>query len=131
MDTHVRVLAILHLVLGALGVLAALALMAIFGGAAGLLGLSGDPQAAVALPIVGFTGTALVGLVLLLSLPAIIVGVGLLRFRPWARIGGIVLGVFNLIWIFPFGTLVGIYTLWVLFSSDTERLFGVQSLKRT
>jgi hypothetical protein len=122
METHVKVLAALHIVLGALGVLVAFALLVIFGGAAGLLGLSADPEAAIAVPIVGLTGTALVSLVLLLSLPGVIIGLGLFRFRPWARLAGIVLSAFNLLWI-PFGTLVGVYGLWVLFSAETERLF--------
>ena len=29
----------------------------------------------------------------------------------------------------PFGTLVGIYGLWVLFSKETEQLFEAQSVK--
>jgi hypothetical protein len=123
MDTHVKVLGVLHMALGALGILGALALMLVFGGAAGIVGSSGDPDAAIALPILGITGTALVVGALVLSLPGIIVGLGLFQFRPWARITGIVLSIFDLIWI-PFGTIVGVYGLWVLFSKETERLFA-------
>jgi hypothetical protein len=50
------------------------------------------------------------------------VGFGIVRLRPWARIGGIVVAVLSLI-VIPFGTLFGIYALWVLFSPDAERLF--------
>ncbi|PYT24171.1 MAG: hypothetical protein DMG57_29615 [Acidobacteria bacterium] len=57
-----------------------------------------------------------------LSLPGIVVGVGLLRFRPWARILGIVLSVLDLNDV-PLGTAVGIYGFWVLLSPETERLF--------
>jgi hypothetical protein len=53
-----------------------------------------------------------------------LIGIGLLKYRSWARIGGIVLSILDLIWM-PVGTIVGIYGLWVLFSKDTERLFGV------
>ncbi len=61
MQTHVKVLAVLFIAFSALGVLAALGLMAVFGGAAGIVGASADPgEAAVALPIIGLTGTALV-----------------------------------------------------------------------
>jgi hypothetical protein len=74
------------------------------------------------MPIIGLTGLALVVVVGALSLPGIIVGFGLLKFRSWARIFGIVLSILDLIWI-PFGTVVGAYGLWVLFSRDTERLF--------
>ncbi|HEY7447508.1 MAG TPA: hypothetical protein VH702_05125 [Vicinamibacterales bacterium] len=122
MDTHVRVLAVLHIVLGAFGLVAAFILMIIFGGAAGIAGASGDPDAELAMPIIGLTGLALVVVVGALSLPGIIVGFGLLKFRSWARIFAIVLSILDLIWI-PFGTVVGAYGLWVLLSRDTERLF--------
>ena len=50
----------------------------------------------------------------------IIVGWGLLERQAWARIGAIVLGVINL--IHPLlGTLLGVYTLWVLLPSESER----------
>src|SRR6185312_4254561 len=117
MEAHVKVLAVLHIVLGALGVLGALLLLLIFGGAAGIVGATGDPEAHIAIPIIGITGMALVAFVLLRSVPGIIIGIGLLKYRSWARIGGLVLSILDLIWV-PFGTLVGIYGLWVLFSKD-------------
>jgi hypothetical protein len=69
------------------------------------------------------TGTALILFVLVRSVPGILVGIGLLKYRPWARIVGIVLSILDLIWL-PIGTIVGIYGLWVLFSAETERLFN-------
>jgi hypothetical protein len=123
MDIHVKVLGVLHAVMGALGLLCALALILIFGGVAGIVGASGDPDAAVAIPILGLTGTALVSFVVLLSLPSVIIGIGLYQRRPWARIGGIVLSIIDLFGV-PIGTIVGIYGLWVLFSKDTERVFS-------
>ncbi len=51
-----------------------------------------------------------------------IIGIGLVQFRSWARIGGLVLSILDLIWI-PFGTILGVYGLWVLLSKDTERAF--------
>ena len=123
MDTHVKVVGVLNIAIGACGLLGAVVLMLVFGVGAGILGASGDPDAAVALPIIGLTGTALVILILALSLPAVIVGIGLFRLHPWARIGGIVLSIFHLVWI-PIGTIIGVYSLWVLFSKDAERLFA-------
>jgi hypothetical protein len=123
MDTHVKVLAVLHLAMGAIGVVGACVLMLVFGGAAGIIGSIGDPDARIALPILGITGMALVGIVLVRSLPGVVVGIGLLQCRPWARIGGIVLSILDLV-LFPFGTVLGVYGLWVLFSTDTARLFG-------
>jgi hypothetical protein len=126
METHVKVLAALQIAMGALGLFAALFLVLIFGGAAGIVGSSGDPEAAIAMPVIGITGMALVTLLVVLSLPGVIIGIGLFQLRPWARIGGIVLSIFGLMMI-PFGTIVGVYGLWVLFSKDTERLFTAPS----
>jgi hypothetical protein len=49
----------------------------------------------------------------------IITGWGLLERQPWARMLAIVLGCFNLIDM-PFGTALGIYTLWVLLPARSE-----------
>jgi hypothetical protein len=129
-DTHVKVLAVLQIVLGAMSLFGALVLTLIFAGGFGAVSMSRDPDAAVALPIIGITGTLLIVFLLLMSLPGIITGIGLLRLRPWARIAGIVLCILGLMAI-PFGTIVGVYGLWVLFSKETERLFTASSLPTT
>jgi hypothetical protein len=122
METHVKVLGALNIAFGALGLIAAFALLLIFGGVAGAVTASGDPDAAIAAPIIGLTGFALVGFLVVLSAPGIVVGIGLIGMKPWARIGGIVLSILMLT-AFPFGTVIGVYGIWVLFSKDTERLF--------
>ena len=123
MQTHVKVVAVGFIVLGALGVLAGLMMMLIFGGAAGIVGAAAeDPDAAIAIPIIGLTGTLLTVILFAVSVPGLITGFGLLSWKPWARILAIVLCAINLINI-PFGTLLGIYGLWVLLNKDTERLF--------
>ena len=125
MRDHVRILAYLHIVFGALGIVAAVIVLFVFGGIAGIVGASnpGDPEAwHVAMPILGIVGLAISVFVLLLSLPGIIAGFGLLRFRPWARLLTIILSALNLLSI-PIGTALGIYGLWVLLQPETERLF--------
>ena len=123
MDTHVKVLGILNIVGGIMGVCGALLMTLVFGLSASAVAIDGDADAAVALPMIGLTGAALVSVILLLSLPGIIIGVGLYRFRPWARIAGIVLSILSLI-VVPFGTILGAYGLWVLLSRNTEPLFA-------
>ena len=49
----------------------------------------------------------------------ICVGWGLIEYRSWARTCAIVLGVLALFHP-PFGTALGIYTLWVLLSQDAQ-----------
>ena len=124
MDTHVRVLGVLYTALGALGLMFAAFLLIGLGGAAGIITASADPdEAALAVPILSLVGTALISFLVALSLPAVITGIGLLYFKPWARITGIVLSAIALLG-FPWITICGIYGLWVLFSKDTERFFS-------
>ena len=126
MDTHVKVLGSLQIALGAMGLFGALVLVFVFGGAASAMGASGDPDAQIAMPIVGITGMALVTCLAAVSLPSVIIGIGLIRLRPWARVAGMVVSILSLMMV-PFGTIVGVYGLWVLFSKDTERLFTPQN----
>ena len=125
MRDHVRILAYLHIVFGALGMTAAVIVLFVFGGIAGIVGAAnpGNPEAwHVAMPILGMVGLVISVCVLLLSLPGIIAGFGLLRFRPWARILTIVLSALHLPGV-PIGTAIGIYGLWVLLQAETERMF--------
>ena len=128
MDTHVKVLGALQIAMGALGLFAAVVLVLVFGVASSAVGLSGDPEATFAVPIIGVTGMALVTFLVVLSLPGVIVGIGLIQHRPWARIAGIVLSILGLMMV-PFGTIVGVYGLWVLFSKETEQLFSVATAR--
>jgi len=125
MDTHVRVLGILHIVLGGLGVVVGLGFLLLFGGAASIVGMTAMPQdekAFLAVPKLGVIGGAICVLALVVSLPAIIAGIGLLKFRPWARILTLVLSAINLLNV-PIGTAIGVYGLWVLLNNETEPLF--------
>ena len=124
METHVKVLAVLYIVFGVLGTLTGLGIMALLG-AIGVAGAASDPDAWMALPILGITGAALAAFLLILSLPGVIAGIGLLNYRPWARILTIVLSALNLM-NFPFGTIIGIYGLWVMLSDQGARLFAAR-----
>ncbi len=130
MDTHVKVLAVLEIAMSAFGLLGALVLMLIFGGVMGIVGATGDADATFAMPFIGLTGMALIGFLLTLSVPGFVVGIGLLKHRPWARIGGIVISIVGLAAV-PFGTVLGVYGLWVLFSKETEALFAARESART
>ena|ERR1700736_6347945 len=125
MVNHVKVLGILHIVFGALGIMVALGLLLFFGGLAGVIGVAGDTareNRAAAAGVLSIIGAVIFFVVLLLSLPGLIAGIGLLQFRPWGRILGIVISALDLIHV-PFGTALGVYGLWVLLSNETEALF--------
>ncbi len=81
---------------------------------------SGDAH--ISVPLLGGIGAFIFFVLLVLSLPGLIPGIGLLNFRSWARILAIVISVLDLIHV-PFGTALGVYGLWVLLSQGSERLF--------
>ena len=123
MQQHVKILAIMHIVLGALGVLGALIAMAIFGGLAGLAGMADHTDKGfLASGVLGLIGAIIVIVVLVISLPGLIAGIGLLNFQPWARILTIILSALELPG-FPLHTALGIYGLWVLLSDTGTALF--------
>jgi len=113
---HVKVLGWFFILYHGLLLLLGIGLFLIVSGA-GVL--SGDRQAML---VTGAVGTFLAAIFVVLSLPGLITGFGLLKFRPWARIVGIVLGALHLL-AFPVGTALGIYALWVLLNAQTVPLF--------
>ena len=125
MDLHVRVLAVFHIVFGIIGLVVALGILIVFGGLAGAAGfaVAEEPDAWIAVPLFSIIGTALMLVALMLSIPGIIGGWGLLKRRSWARVLMIVLSALHLINI-PFGTVLAVYGLWVLLSDETESLFS-------
>lgn len=116
METHVRILGWLYIVLGILGVISSVALFLIIAGG-GLI--SGDRQA---IYITSIVGLCIGGFLMVVSAPGIVAGIGLINFKPWARILTILLGFLNLPG-FPVGTALGLYSLWVLLQAETTPLF--------
>ena len=122
MQSHIKVLGILHIVFGVLGVLIGVGVFVLFGGVAGLVQHDNDPEAAEIVPIFLAIGGFVLVLLFVLSVPGIVAGVGLLSYQPWSRILTIVLSILNLVNI-PFGTALGVYGLWVLFTTEGAQLF--------
>jgi hypothetical protein len=126
MLTHIKVIGILHIVMGGLGILTGVFVLLFFGSIAGLVGMSANSSDSLtAIPILGAIGGFVFLILLVLSLPSVIAGMGLIRFRPWARMLTIVLSVLHLFNI-PFGTALGVYGLWALLAPETELLFRQQ-----
>lgn len=130
MQGHVKILAGLTIFAGALGVLAALVVFALFGGIARLVQITDrSSDAPLAVSILGFIAIFLFILILILSVPSLVAGYGLLQFREWARILTIILSVLHLVNV-PFGTILGVYGLWVLTHAETQRLFAASQTGR-
>lgn len=123
MLTHVRIVAVLIVGIGAMLAVGALVSFGLFGGLAALVNASGDEGAAAGAFFLRLTGAALGGLLLILAIPTLVCGAGLWRARPWARVLGIIVAAVCLIQ-FPWGTAFGAYALWVFFSAKSRPLFG-------
>jgi hypothetical protein len=119
MEGHVKVLGIIYLVYGGLLLLIGLGLMLFFGGLAGVAARESGREGGL---ILGALGGFLMFVFLILSLPSVLAGWGLLNFKEWARILTIVLSALSLFG-FPIGTLIGAYGLWVLLNQQTAPLF--------
>ena len=115
-DQHLKVLSILYIAGSALLLLGAAIVFVVFvvGGL-----FSGEVAPVVASSLFG---TALSGFLVLLAIPGILGGVGLLYHREWARILVLVLGFLNLV-NFPLGTLLGVYTIWALMRDEATEHF--------
>lgn len=120
MSTHIRILGWLLIIRGVLRLLAALGIFA-----SSFLGglFSGHVLGALG----GIVGGAVLALLAFLSGAAgLAAGTGLLRRQSWARTLGILISIFSLIeW--PVGTIIGVYGLWVLLSSEGAAQFHLSS----
>ena len=121
MQSHVTAVAVLQIGLSVLGLIIALiVLVGTFLPGLIVLGVDGDTEPiSILVPI----GCTVASFIIIFSLPGLIGGIGLLRYQPWARILVLILAVLGLFNI-PIGTIVGIYTLWVLLNDETAELFS-------
>lgn len=115
---HRKVLAILNLVVGGLGACAGFLALAVFWGLAFVAALAGEASAAGAF-VLFLLGLFVGGLVLALHAPALVGGLAMLRGREWADAVVLIASVLNLL-SFPYGTALGVYGLWVLFSEEAS-----------
>jgi len=122
-NEHVDLVAFLYTVWGLLSLLVGLALLSLGLGAAALVrpagGTAPDSLAASLTAAVFLT---LAAVVLLWATVHVLNGRALGGRRRWGRAGALVLAVLNL-FLLPFGTALGVYTLWVLMHDDTRSLF--------
>jgi hypothetical protein len=85
--------------------------------------VSGDEQA---MAILSLVGTSVGVLLVLLALPGMAAGFGLLAHKSWGRYLAIVVAILGLV-NFPIGTLIGLYTLWILTQEQASAYFVTPS----
>ncbi|HEV7590841.1 MAG TPA: hypothetical protein VGO40_22210 [Longimicrobium sp.] len=110
MRDRLKILGWLYAASGAVILLLATVIGTIFG-VAGV-------AASSALGVFGFVVAIFVAAI---ALPSLVCGWGLLNYKPWARVLGIILSVLQLA-NFPVGTAIGGYGLWVLLNDESQRL---------
>jgi hypothetical protein len=81
---------------------------------------SGEREAMTVLTTVG---TAVGLLLVVLGIPGLVAGAGLLARQSWARILAIVVGILGLV-NFPIGTVIGVYALFVLMQDAAAEYFA-------
>lgn len=126
MRDHIRIVGILNIVMGCLTALIGIVIFIFVGGAGAIAAMAGEDARQIAVPLIELIGVCIALFFIVLSLPSIIGGWGLLNFKPWARILMIVISVLHL-FNFPFGTALGVYGIWALLSEEGRVLFGLPS----
>ncbi len=120
MRTHVELLGLINVVSGAFWGLLGLFFLAMF---LLLAPTTGDPPGSFVLAVMGI---GIGGFLILLGALTLVAGIGLLKHESWARILALVVGIlafFN----FPLGTVVALYTFWVLTNTEVATLFGASA----
>ncbi len=117
MKKHVTLVAALQIGFSTMGILGAMVVFFVFSFAGSFVS-----DVDVASEVMNFLGTFLPSMLLLLSLAGLIGGIGLLRFQRWARVLVMVMAAIGC-FAFPIGTIIGVYSLWVLMQDETAKLF--------
>ncbi len=121
MEKHTTVLAALLIGLGIMGLIGILVLLMVFGIGSAVLGTvaAQDPEMPPLLVFLPASFGALISvLIALTTVPCLVAAWGLLKRRPWAGLVALIAGVINLP-VFPMGTAVGLYAIWVFLQEDS------------
>jgi hypothetical protein len=124
MRRHVDLVGLLFMLWGGMTLLLSVSLLTM-GVAATAIGSAAPPASdsgRLAAGIVAAVFFTLAALGFLFGAVHVWIGTRLRRFREWARAFAVVLAVVDLVLI-PFGTALGIYTLWSLLNEQSKPLF--------
>jgi hypothetical protein len=130
MEKHITLVGILNIVYDSLAVIGSFVLFAIAIGFRYFFELISryshhgmDEVPPEVMDIVPFILTVIGIIILVFAIIGIIGAVGVIKRKEWGRITMLVLSFFNLIHI-PLGTILGVYSIWVLLNDETIRLFN-------
>lgn len=117
MEKHINIVAALQIGLSVFHLLIALLVFTVLKLIGGFID---EPDGSRILSIIA-DGLAIAFIIM--SVPGILAGMGLYKRQEWARILTLVLSIIE-IFSFPFGTAIGIYSIWALIQPETVAAFG-------
>ena len=124
-QSHTHLLGIIWLAISAFNTIAGVVLYILANTLFAHMRDYGAPQGSFLRPLLSVIGI----FVLAKAAFGFIAGWGLLQREPWARILTLVLGFISLFHV-PFGTAVGVYTLWVLLPAQSEEEYDAMVAAR-
>lgn len=122
MEKHIVIVAVLRLGFSILGLITGVILYVLLYAFGYLVD---DLQVKTVLSII--VNIAMVVLIVL-SIPGIIAGIGLLKRKEWARILTLILSALDLV-NFPLGTALGVYSIWALVQPEVMAEFNKTNSK--
>lgn len=117
MKKHVTLVAALQIGFSTIGLIGAIVIFFVFNFAGSFV--DGDETATM---VMNFLGTALPLSIGCVSVVGLIGGIGLLSYQEWSRILVLVIAAVGCLNV-PFGTLKGVYSIWVLMQDESIKLF--------
>ncbi len=130
MEKHITLVGVLNIVYRGLAIIVALILIVLalgFGSFFEFLIQSGSIKPhEIPLEVLNIVPLILVivsVVIITISTIGIIGAVGVLKRKEWARILLLVISFFNLVRV-PLGTILGVYSIWVLLNNETIKLFN-------
>ncbi|OFX63722.1 MAG: hypothetical protein A2066_12135 [Bacteroidetes bacterium GWB2_41_8] len=117
MEKHINIIAALQIGLSIFNLLVALLIFTV------LKLVGGFVDDANANTILSIIADVFAIVLIIISVPGILAGMGLYKRKEWARILTLVLSIIE-IFSFPFGTAIGIYSIWALIQPETVAAFG-------
>lgn len=113
MDSHKRILGIIFIVSGILLIMAMMILAMVFSlFIPWIADAAGEDQQWVFSWLIPFIRFIAILVCVVIALPSLIAGWGLLNNKSWAMLLALIVGCLRL-FSFPIGTAIGIYTIWV------------------
>ena len=120
MERHINVVAALHIGYSVLSLIMGILFFSLFHIIADFID---EHEAEFILTIIA---NILMIVIVVLSIPGIIAGIGLFKRKEWARIFALILSVLHLV-SFPIGTAVGVYSIWALVQPEVVNAFKVSN----